>query len=150
MNSPAGAIAPISLGSNIGERENHLQAAIQAITATPGIRIIQSSPVYDNPPLLYLDQARFLNQIVQIDCSLEPEELLISLQRIEKQVGRTETFRYGPRIIDLDILSYGDLVIDNPELTLPHPGISDREYLRHLLNAMGIDPNTLIAASPLR
>ena len=137
------AIVFISLGSNLGEREKILSQACQALAQTEGIKLQALSQVIDNPALLYEKQPDFLNQVVKIESTLSPWELLKELKSIEARLGRKPSFRYGPREIDLDILSYAGFSCQEKELTLPHPGLSSRPYLRRLLKDLHSSPEEL-------
>jgi len=117
----------LALGSNIGEREVNLQAAIHALE--PEVHPIACSPVYETPPWGYLDQPKFLNQVIKAETKLSPSKLLDYIKEIEQQQGRQETFRNGPRMIDLDIIFYDQEVIDSPPLTIPHPRLENRAFV---------------------
>ena len=117
----------LALGSNLGDRLANLQETIRALP--PGVRVIAESPVYETPPWGYLDQPRFLNQVLEAETVLSPEDLLIYLKQLEVQFGRQPTFHYGPRIIDIDILFFNDLVSQTPDLTTPHPRLGERAFV---------------------
>lgn len=127
----------LALGSNIGDRAANLQAAIKAVK--PEVNATRCSPVYETPPWGYHDQPRFLNQVVEAETDLAPSDLLDHLKRIEKLLGRERTFKNGPRIIDLDIIFYNDLVINTPPLVIPHPHMSERAFV--LIPLAAIAPN---------
>ena len=117
----------IALGSNLGDRAANLQAAIDAFK--PEIHPLKCSPVYETPPWGFSDQPQFLNQIVEAETDLSPGALLKYLKKIEVQLGRQKIFRYGPRLIDLDIIFYEDKVIDSPPLIIPHPHMAERGFV---------------------
>ena len=117
----------LALGSNLGDRLGNLQAALAALP--PLVRVQSASPVYETPPWGYLEQPAFLNQAARVETDLPPQELLAYLKRLETQIGRTPAVRYGPRVIDVDIVFYDDLVLDTPELTIPHPGLVGRAFV---------------------
>lgn len=117
----------IALGSNIGDRAANLNAAIKAME--PEVHPRECSPVYETPPWGYLDQPKFLNQVIEAETDLSPASLLDYLKKIEVEVGRRETFRYGPRLIDLDIIFYDGEVIDSPPLIIPHPRLEERSFV---------------------
>lgn len=121
-------IAYLSLGSNIGDREANLRAAIAALAAF-GIRVKKVSSIYETEPVDYRDQAWFLNCAVEAETELEPHELLRALASIEAQLGSKKEFSKGPRKIDLDILLYGQETIDRPDLQVPHPRMLDRRFV---------------------
>ncbi len=117
----------LALGSNLGDRAANLRAAIEAVK--PEVQIINCSAVYETPPWGYTDQPKFLNQVVEGETSLSPEELLEHIKEIEVRLGRQETFQFGPRIIDLDIIFFDDQVIDSPPLIIPHPRMAERGFV---------------------
>jgi 2-amino-4-hydroxy-6-hydroxymethyldihydropteridine diphosphokinase len=116
----------LALGSNLGDRLANLQMAITALA--PHASVTAQSPVYETPPWGYLDQPAFLNQALQAETILGPEELLVFLKQIEARLGRLATVLNGPRPIDLDILFYDDLVLETPRLSLPHPRLPGRAF----------------------
>jgi 2-amino-4-hydroxy-6-hydroxymethyldihydropteridine diphosphokinase len=117
----------LALGTNLGDRLASLQQALAALP--PLVRLVAASPVYETPPWGYIDQPAFLNQVIRAETALDPHALLENLKHIETSVGRTATFRYGPRVIDLDILFYDEILLDSPELTIPHPHIPERAFV---------------------
>lgn len=117
----------LGLGSNLGDRGANLDAAIAALRALG--RVPRLSRRYETAPVGYLAQPSFLNQVAELDCALEPRALLPELKRIERELGRTESFRNGPRLIDIDILLAGDVVIDDPVLRVPHPRLAERAFV---------------------
>lgn len=122
----------LSLGSNIEPRELYLKKARELLEKKIG-KILKFSSILDNPAEVYLDQPRFLNQILEIETRLNPTSLLKIIKKIEKEIGRKERFRYGPREIDIDILYYENFQIHTNDLIIPHPAIKEREYLKILL-----------------
>ena len=120
-------IIAIGLGSNLGDRPAVLQAAVARLT--PYLTITATSQIYETPAAYVTDQPAFLNMAVTGTTNLSPRALLWSLKQIEHQLGRQPTFRYGPRLIDLDILFYGDRILQESELTLPHPRIAERSFV---------------------
>ncbi|MGD0152924.1 MAG: 2-amino-4-hydroxy-6-hydroxymethyldihydropteridine diphosphokinase [Thermacetogeniaceae bacterium] len=121
--------AYIGLGSNLGDRAVYLAAARQSLAGTPGILIARTSSLYETEPVGYTDQGWFLNQVAEIATSLAPYELLQVLQGIEQDLGRRRLIRWGPRVIDLDLLLYGDAMLTDPDLTVPHPRIYERSFV---------------------
>lgn len=121
--------APIylALGTNLGDREANLQAARDALAER--VRLIRESSIYATPPWGYTDQPEFLNQVVEVDTVLKPLPLLHFLKDIEAEMGREATFRNGPRLIDLDILFYGQAVINGQILKVPHPRLQERAFV---------------------
>jgi 2-amino-4-hydroxy-6-hydroxymethyldihydropteridine diphosphokinase len=129
----------LGLGSNLGNRIENLRSAI--IGLEPEARAIRCSPVYETPPWGYEDQPRFLNQVVKVETELAPGDLMEQIKEVENNIGREETFRYGPRSIDIDILFYDDLVIDSPPLIIPHARIPERAFV--LIPMADLDPGYL-------
>lgn len=127
----------LSLGSNTGNREHFIQDAVTRLIENPQVTLVRQSRLFENPAILYENQPDFLNQILEIETTFSPFALLDYLQKLEKEIGRKKRFRYGPREIDLDILTYDALQMNTDRLTIPHPGIYDREYLKILLAEMG-------------
>lgn len=117
----------ISLGTNQGDRLENLTLAARFLE--PEVKVVDSSPIYQTEPWGFKDQPDFLNQIIQAETNLSPVELLEKIKRIERKLGRKETFRNGPRIIDLDILFYDQLILDQEDLHIPHPRISERAFV---------------------
>lgn len=117
----------LALGTNLGDRPANLRAAIAALL--PSVVVRQSSPVYETPPWGLTDQPAFLNMVVKAKTRLEPAALLATLKRIEQELGRTPTVRWGPRVIDMDILFYDDLVLETPAATIPHPRLQERAFV---------------------
>lgn len=117
----------LSLGTNLGDRVVNLRNAI--LNLAPKVTVTRQSSIYETEPWGYPDQPAFLNQVVKADTSLEPLELLAFCKEIEILVGRQETFRFGPRVIDLDILFYDNLTMDTPKLTIPHPRVTERAFV---------------------
>ncbi len=126
----------LSLGTNMGDRAANLKQAVTSLT--PQMTVKKKSEVYETPPWGYTEQDEFLNQVVMATTYLEPEPLLKHLKRLEVALGREATFRYGPRLIDIDILFYDDLVLETPLLTIPHPHVYDRGFV--LVPLMDIAP----------
>lgn len=114
----------IALGSNIGSLEENLNKALKKIAEFSKVQKVSS--FYKTKPQGFLDQADFLNGVCLINTDLSPQDLLKKLKEIEKEMGRKKTFKDGPRIIDLDIIYYDDIVLNTPVLTIPHP----RAHLR--------------------
>ena len=127
----------LSLGTNLGDRLNNLHHA--RIALPPQVHLIQVSPIYVTQPWGFLEQPEFLNQVVEVRSELEPMPLLKYLKEIEDELGRQVTFRYGPRLIDLDILFYGDRVVAEDGLQIPHPRLHQRAFVLVPLNDIAPD-----------
>lgn len=127
----------IALGSNLGDRELNLLRGIAEIGKLPGTRITALSPFYDTEPVGPVRQDNFLNAVLRLETELAPRQLLEALQRIETGVfRRTREVAGGPRAMDLDILFYGDLVLDEPDLVIPHPRLHQRRFVLEPLAAI--------------
>lgn len=127
----------IALGSNIGDRLCALKKARHLMLSD--IIPISFSKIYETPPWGYADQPSFLNQVIKGQTSLSPIALLEKLKEIELELGKQPIFRYGPRVIDLDILFYDNLIYESEKLTIPHPEIVNRAFV--LVPLMEIAPN---------
>lgn len=117
----------IALGTNLGDRLANLEKAIAMLA--PAVRVIERSPIYDTDPKYVTDQPRFLNMVVSAETDLAPQTLLAYLKDIESQLGRVPGERFGPRPIDLDIVFFGNEIIDLPDLTIPHPRLAERAFV---------------------
>ena len=121
------AVVFISLGSNLGDRAHNLAQA--ALALPPDVKVVAASPIYQTEPWGFAGQGAFLNQVLQVETDLEPEKLLGYLKNIEVEMGRLPTFRYGPRLIDIDILLYNALVLSSQSLTIPHLHLHKRAFV---------------------
>lgn len=130
-------IVYLALGSNMGNRAANLKAAIMALP--PQMEMKAKSQVYETPPWGYTNQEKFLNQVLKVQTYLQPEQLLKHLKRLEVALGREPTFQNGPRLIDIDILFYDDLVFESPTVTIPHPRLHERAFV--LMPLMDIAPD---------
>jgi 2-amino-4-hydroxy-6-hydroxymethyldihydropteridine diphosphokinase len=117
----------LSLGSNLGDRLVNLRTAISALP--PKVQPISQSSVYETDPWGYPDQPTFLNLVIKADTALDPYSVLTHIKAIELSMGRKETFRFGPRLIDMDILFFDDIILDSPQLTIPHPRLAERAFV---------------------
>ena len=134
--------AAIALGSNLGDRDAHLRRALAAVQDLPGIDALRVSGFYETDPVGPQDQGRFLNAAAVFATSLPPAELLTELLDIERRLGRPareDRTHWGPREIDLDLLLYGDQLIDRPGLTLPHPRLHERWFVLQPLADVAAD-----------
>lgn len=121
--------AYLGLGSNLGDTTENLLGAAKRISALPGTCITRSSSLFETAPWGYVDQPWFLNAVLETETSLEPHELLRRVKSIEQAMGRTPGLRWGPRLIDIDILLYDQVSIDEPDLIIPHPRICERLFV---------------------
>ncbi|MFE3230444.1 2-amino-4-hydroxy-6-hydroxymethyldihydropteridine diphosphokinase [Nocardia sp. NPDC059228] len=135
----------ISLGSNLGNRLETLQGAIDALEDTPGLRVKAVSPVYETEPwgVEPGSQPSYFNAIVVVKTTLPPSSLLERAQAVEEAFDRVREERWGPRTIDVDIVAYADVVSDDPVLTLPHPRAHQRAFV--LVPWLDVEPEALLA-----
>ena len=130
-----GAIAPVTrayvgLGANLGDRAAMLGAALEQLAVEPGLQVVAVSSFRETHPVGVVDQPRFLNAAAAVETDVSAHELLERLLAVERRLGRTRDGpRFGPRTIDLDLLLYGDEVIDEPGLTVPHPRLHERLFV---------------------
>ncbi len=142
----------LGLGTNIGDRKSNLEKAVESL-AKAGINVEKMSGIYETEPIGVKDQDWFYNMVVKGQASLTPEELLKTVKNIEKELGRTSTIKWGPRVIDIDLLLYDDLKIDkNVEgvgsLKLPHPQLKNRAFVIKPL--LEIEPEAKIDGEPIK
>jgi len=117
----------IALGSNLGDRLQNLSFARERLSEK--VKILKSSSIYETEPWGVEDQPMFLNQVIEGKTTLGALELLKFLKQIERSLGRRKTYRYGPRLIDLDILLLGDAILETPNLVIPHPCMTERSFV---------------------
>lgn len=129
----------ISLGSNLNDPKKQLQTAMAHIQTIPHTTIIKQSNPSKTKPIGPQNQPDFINQVIAVETQLTAHELLYALQAIENKMGRVRELRWGPRIIDLDILLFGDEIIMTEDLVVPHPEINNRAFLMELLQACQSD-----------
>ena len=121
--------AYVGLGANLGDREATIASALELLAREDGVEVVAVSSLRDTEPVGMVDQPRFLNGAVAVETQLSPRDLLNRLLAVERELGRTrEGPRFGPRTIDLDLLVYGDEVVDEPGLTVPHPRLAERRF----------------------
>jgi 2-amino-4-hydroxy-6-hydroxymethyldihydropteridine diphosphokinase len=117
----------LAIGTNMGDRLANLTAALRSLP--PDVELVAVSRIYETPPWGFADQPAFLNMAVHARTGLSPESLLSKLKQAEVQIGREPGFRWGPRLIDLDILFYDNLILDSPPLVLPHKRLHERAFV---------------------
>lgn len=132
-------IVYLALGSNLDDRLANLKEAVASLP--PQMDVKAKSHVYETPPWGYENQPKFLNQALKVQTYLEPEPLLKHIKRLEIALGRKASFQNGPRLIDIDILFYDELVMNTPTLTIPHPRLHERGFV--LLPMMDIAPDLI-------
>jgi len=121
--------AYVGLGANLGPREVTLLRAVDLLAAVDGVEVVDVSQLRETDPVRIVDQPPFLNGAVAIDTSLAPRALLDVLLETERALGRVRAERWGPRTIDLDLLVYGDQIVDEPGLRVPHPRLAERRFV---------------------
>lgn len=121
--------AVVALGSNIGDKPANLERALGLLAARDGVELTARSRFYKTPPWGNTDQDWFMNACVGVKTALDPHALLRACLDIEEAMGRHRIEKWGPRIIDLDVLVHGDVVVADPDLTLPHPHITERAFV---------------------
>lgn len=138
-------IAFVALGSNIEPRRGHLEAAVEALRSTPGITSVRLSPIVETEAVGPGVQGRYLNAAAELKTTLSPRDLLQRCLEIEKHRGRdrSKEQRWGPRTLDVDLLLYGDAIIDEPGLTVPHPRLHERSFVLEPLAQLA--PEIMIA-----
>lgn len=131
----------VGLGANVGDREASLRAALSAVGKRPEFRVLGVSGVYESAPFGYRDQPDFLNAAAELETEVSPREVLDTLLEIERSLGRVRGRRWGPRVIDLDLLLYGRRIIREPGLTVPHSDLHRRAFV--LLPLCDLNPRGL-------
>ena len=133
--------AVVSLGSNLEPRADYLERALMALAAMPETRLVRASSVIETEPVGVPDEfaaMTFLNQVAIFETNLDPFDFSRRMHAIEDALGRVRTVRNGPRTIDIDLIDFGGLVIDTPELTLPHPRAAERDFVLRPLAELGV------------
>jgi 2-amino-4-hydroxy-6-hydroxymethyldihydropteridine diphosphokinase len=130
-------VAFLVLGTNLGNRRRNLSAARRRLRQK-GVRIVRQSSVIETAPWGDTDQPRFLNQVVEVEWAGTPRSLLWAAKAVEREGGRKATRRWGPRIIDVDILLFGDARVSDGDLQIPHPGIKERQFVQESLRELGV------------
>ena len=134
--------AYVGLGANLGPREETLRRAVELIDRTPGVDVLAVSELRETEPVGAVDQPPFLNGAVALETSLSARELLDLLLDVERELGRVRNERWGPRLVDLDLLLYGAETIDEPGLRVPHPRLHERRFALEPLAEL--DPDLVI------
>jgi 2-amino-4-hydroxy-6-hydroxymethyldihydropteridine diphosphokinase len=129
MEEVLGNQAWLGLGSNLGDRERNLRQALESLSSAGDIEIVRASSLYETAPVGYTGQPDFLNLVAEVKTTLGPHALLRRCLQVENGMGRVREERWGPRVIDVDVLLYGDTVMDEEELALPHPEMLKRAFV---------------------
>ena len=122
-------IAYTGLGSNMGDKRGNIKAALELLGRVPGVKLLRVAPFYRTAPVGYTEQDWFVNTVAEVETTLSPAELLAACLDIENRLGRVRDIRWGPRVIDLDLLLYNGQVIDEPDLVVPHPRMHERAFV---------------------
>jgi len=130
-------VAYLGLGTNLGNRRRNLSAARRRLRQK-GVRIVRQSSVIETEPWGDPDQPRFLNQVLEVEWAGTPRGLLSTAKAVEREGGRKPTRRWGPRVIDVDILLFGEDRVSEGELQIPHPGMKDRPFVQESLRELGV------------
>jgi 2-amino-4-hydroxy-6-hydroxymethyldihydropteridine diphosphokinase len=130
----------LGLGSNLGDRMANLEQAESSLSREGEVRVVRSSRVYETDPVGGPEQPDYLNVVIEVETSLDPRELLSRCLSVERDMGRARVERWGPRVIDIDILTYDDLEVDEPGLTIPHPRMHERGFVLIPLLELVADP----------
>jgi 2-amino-4-hydroxy-6-hydroxymethyldihydropteridine diphosphokinase len=133
------ATAYVALGSNLGDKKANLDRAVELLKATPGVRVSAVSNYIETAPVGYTDQPDFLNAVAELKTALSPEALLSRCMEIERALKRKRIIHWGPRTLDLDLLLYGDCIINEETLTLPHPRMQERGFVLGPLSEIAPD-----------
>ena len=120
--------AYLGLGSNLGDREENIRQALRLVEAG-GVRVARVSSLYETRPVGPVDQPDFINAAAEVETTLSPEDLLSAARAVEQAMGRERTIRWGPRVIDIDILLYDEMSVNEPGLTIPHPEMTRRWFV---------------------
>ena len=132
--------AYVALGSNLSDPRRQVESAFDALASLPGARLVARSSLWRSAPLGPQDQPEFVNAVAGLVTTQEPREFLASLQAIERRLGKTgPAVRWGPRVIDLDLVAFAGLEVDEPGLTLPHPGLHQRNFVLYPLSEIAAE-----------
>lgn len=131
--------AYLGIGSNLGDRLDHLQRGVDRIDAAPHVRVVAVSPVYETTPVGGPPQGDFLNAVVAVETTLDPHALLTVCAAVEAAADRVREVRWGPRTLDVDVLLFDDLRLDDPDLTIPHPRMLERAFVLAPLHDLAPD-----------
>lgn len=138
----------LAFGSNVGDTVDNVRRAIAALAGEAGLTLVRQSPLYRTPPWGLTEQDWFCNACALFDTELRPHALLDRCQTIERQLGRVKTVRWGPRLIDIDIITYGSITMASDDLTIPHPHAHERGFVLVPLN--DIAPDLPLASGTVR
>ena len=135
--------AVIGIGTNIGDRAENIRNAVEALNLLPDVKVLRCASIYETAPWGFTEQQSFYNTVVEIETTKSPEILLGACLGIESGMGRVREFKYGPRVIDLDLLIVEGYVDNSPDITVPHPLIGERDFVLVPLKELYDDMNVL-------
>jgi len=135
-------LAYIALGTNIGDRELNLRVALDTLTVNPQLEITHISAIYETAPVGGPEQAQYLNACAALQTKLSPTKLLLTMLEVENKMGRVRREHWGPRVIDLDLLIYNHIFMNTPLLQLPHPRMTERDFV--LVPLANIAPDLIV------
>ena len=138
----------LGLGSNMGNKVENLMQAIQLLEENPALKVERIAGLYKTAPYGYLEQDWFLNTAVEVETSLSPRELLQTIHDVEQRLGRQRTIHWGPRTIDIDILTFGEYKVEEPDLTIPHKEIGKRAFV--LIPLAELEPDLSIGSTTVK
>ncbi len=134
----------LGLGSNLGDRRRNLLSALRALDSLPGVRVIEVSSIYESEPWGPVEQPDFLNLVALVATRRSPREMLEACREVEEALGRVREVRWGPRVIDVDILLYDDIALEEEDLVIPHPRMAERDFV--LIPLRELDPRRTLPA----
>ena len=132
----------LGIGSNLGDRLSNLQRAADLLTGSDGIRLVACSRVYETDPVGGVAQPDFLNVVVEVETDLAARDLLAACLRVERELGRVRDVRWGPRTVDVDLLIYDRVEIEEPDLVVPHPRMHERSFV--MMPLLELDPDPML------
>jgi 2-amino-4-hydroxy-6-hydroxymethyldihydropteridine diphosphokinase len=145
--APAQVVACLAFGSNLGDRERHIHQALAALAAGPAVTVLRVSRLYETPPWGPVAQGRYLNACAAVSTTLSPRALLDLCLAVERAGGRERLVRWGPRTLDIDVLTYGDVKLAEPDLVIPHPRMMERAFV--LVPLIDVAPGLVVNGEPV-
>jgi 2-amino-4-hydroxy-6-hydroxymethyldihydropteridine diphosphokinase len=145
--APAQVVACLAFGSNLGDRERHIRQALAALAASPAVTVLRVSRLYETPPWGPVAQGPYLNACAAVSTTLSPRALLDLCLAVERASGRERLVRWGPRTLDIDVLTYGDMKLAEPDLVIPHPRMMERAFV--LVPLIDVAPGLVVNGEPV-
>jgi 2-amino-4-hydroxy-6-hydroxymethyldihydropteridine diphosphokinase len=143
----AQVVACLAFGSNLGDRERHIRQALAALAAGPAVTVLRVSRLYETPPWGPVAQGPYLNACAAVSTTLSPRALLDLCLAVERAGGRERLVRWGPRTLDIDVLTYGDVKLAEPDLVIPHPRMMERAFV--LVPLIDVAPDLVVNGEPV-